>query len=199
MADDIRVKRKKLSDYPKQPNNHNKGSERGKAMIAHSFEQYGAGRSLLADRDGVLIAGNQSIDGAAAAGITDVIEVTTTGNELVVVRREDLDLDDPKAIELAYLDNRSNQVSLNFDAHQIAADIENGVNLSQMWTPDELMAMVGLNPLPVEDVGNGVGDGTPVNIPQQYMVIVECDGEQQQVALLERLTQEGYTCRALLS
>ncbi len=36
-------------------------------------------------------------------------------------------------------------------------------------------------------------------VPEQYAVLVECDGEAEQVALLERFRREGLRCRALLS
>ena len=36
-------------------------------------------------------------------------------------------------------------------------------------------------------------------IPEQWMVLIECGNEQSQVLLLERLTAEGLTCRALIS
>jgi ParB-like chromosome segregation protein Spo0J len=36
-------------------------------------------------------------------------------------------------------------------------------------------------------------------IPERYAVLVECEGETQQAELLERLTNEGLSCRALLS
>jgi hypothetical protein len=36
-------------------------------------------------------------------------------------------------------------------------------------------------------------------IPEQYLVLVECESEAHQVELLERFRQEGLSCRALLS
>ena len=36
-------------------------------------------------------------------------------------------------------------------------------------------------------------------LPEQYLVLVECRNEAQQVELLERFTAEGLRCRALLS
>jgi hypothetical protein len=36
-------------------------------------------------------------------------------------------------------------------------------------------------------------------LPEQFLVLVECRDEAQQVALLERFQAEGLTCRALLS
>ena len=36
-------------------------------------------------------------------------------------------------------------------------------------------------------------------VPEQWLVMIECDDEGQQAALLERLSDEGYRCRALTS
>jgi len=46
--------------------------------------------------------------------------------------------------------------------------------------------------------GRQPGPGEPV-LPEQYLVLVECASEKEQVALLERFQQEGLRCRALLS
>lgn len=47
--------------------------------------------------------------------------------------------------------------------------------------------------------GEGDPDTSPVDVPDVWGVVVECQDEQQQAQLLEMLTEEGYTCRALLS
>jgi hypothetical protein len=39
----------------------------------------------------------------------------------------------------------------------------------------------------------------PPAVPEQYFVLVECDDEATQLALLERFQREGLSCRALLS
>lgn len=43
-------------------------------------------------------------------------------------------------------------------------------------------------------------DGLPreVDLPTSYRVVVECRDEDEQQALYERLTSEGYTCRLLV-
>jgi len=130
---------RKITDYIPNAKNHNLGSERGSGMLEHSFRQYGAGRSLLVDKNGVIIAGNQSQQGALNAGIEDVIEVETDGKTLVVVKRKDLDLEkDKAAVELGYMDNRANEVSYTLDIDQLVADIQGGADLTSMYTAVEL-------------------------------------------------------------
>jgi hypothetical protein len=53
-----------------------------------------------------------------------------------------------------------------------------------------------LNPLLAERTGPP--PGTKI-IPEQWLVLVTCRDEKQQVELLERFRREGVECRALLS
>lgn len=118
-----------LSDLTPDPNNANRGTERGRALLEHSLRQYGAGRSVLADKHGTLIAGNKTIEVAAELGLPIRI-VETDGTELVVVRRRDLDLAKDKAArELAYADNRAGELSLDWDVEQVQADLASGIDL----------------------------------------------------------------------
>ena len=39
----------------------------------------------------------------------------------------------------------------------------------------------------------------PAELPEQYLVLIECADEEAQRALLERFQAEGLKCRALLS
>jgi DNA modification methylase len=144
--DGTTIRRKTLEDYVPNEKNHNQGTERGSQMIEKSFNKYGAGRSLLADKHGKLIAGNQSQQAALEAGMKHVIEVETDGNTVVVVKRKDLDLDDVetmKAIELAYIDNRASEISYDLDVDRMAEDIELGVDFGLMYTPGELAFLLG--------------------------------------------------------
>ena len=36
-------------------------------------------------------------------------------------------------------------------------------------------------------------------IPEQYMILIECDNEQKQTELLEKFIEQGLKCRALIS
>lgn len=137
----VKVTRRKLTDYRPDPANANRGSARGRDVIEQSFTNNGAGRSLLADTNGTLIAGNQAMKGARAAGIEDVIEVETDGRAVVVVKRTDLNLDDAddqRARMLAYADNRAGELSLTWDPEQVLKDVDAGVDLSAMFRADEL-------------------------------------------------------------
>jgi hypothetical protein len=51
----------------------------------------------------------------------------------------------------------------------------------------------------LEEAGAAAPAGKGREIPEQFLVLVECESEDQQVELLERFRQEGLKCRALLS
>lgn len=109
----------KLKDYIHDDRNLNKGTEFGKSLIERSFEKFGAGRSILVDRSGKIIAGNKSIEAAIKSGIVESIVVPTDGKKIVVVRRTDIDLDTQKGRELALADNASTIADIDFDLDEL--------------------------------------------------------------------------------
>lgn len=138
------VRRRKLSDYTTDPHNANKGTERGRGMLETSLRRFGAARSLVADRNGVLPAGNKTAEVAYDLGMEDVIEVETDGHELVVVRRRDWDITtDAAPREYAYFDNRVGQVDYDPDLDVLLADLQrDDLNLADLWRDDEIAALV---------------------------------------------------------
>ena len=123
------------------PRNANKGTARGRKMLGKSLKAHGAGRSILVDKHGNVIAGNKTLEQAIAAGHKDVLVVKTDGSQLVAVQRTDLDLADKKAKALAIADNRVAEVGLEWDA-AVLAEMSKDVDLSQMFTEDELAELV---------------------------------------------------------
>jgi len=119
--------------------NANKGTERGRYMVEASLRETGAGRSIVLDKDGRIIAGNKTFEAASDIGLPVRI-VQTDGTELVAVQRTDLDLSDDTgaARKLAYYDNRAGQVGLEWDASVLLGDITAGLDLSAMFRQDEL-------------------------------------------------------------
>ena len=107
--------------------NFNKGTEEGAALMDKSFKEHGAGRSILIDKDGRIIAGNKSQRAAIAAGIKKVRVIETTGDELVAVKRTDISLDSKEGREMALADNVTTQVNLAWDEVElkaVAAEVE---------------------------------------------------------------------------
>lgn len=91
--------------YTLDPRNARRHSEPNLTAVGESLRELGAGRSIVVDRDGVVIGGNAVYEKARELGIS-VREVATKGDELVVVRRVDLSTDDPRRKALALADNQ---------------------------------------------------------------------------------------------
>ena len=116
-----------IRDIIPDDHNFNAGTEKGREMIEKSFRELGAGRSILLDKNNRIIAGNKSQQAAIATGITKVRIVDTDGDEIVAVRRRDVDLDSKVGRELAFADNATQQVSLAWDETElqaVQADVE---------------------------------------------------------------------------
>ena len=102
--------------------NYRKHGDKNKELINKSLAECGAGRSILIDNDGEIIAGNGVYEQAQQLGLkTKIIE--TDGSELVVVKRTDLATDDEKRKRLAIMDNSSSDTS-EFDLELLSADFE---------------------------------------------------------------------------
>jgi len=143
MTDKPKVYKVNLSDLIPDAQNANLGTERGRAALEQSLQQFGAGRSILLDRAGRIIAGNKTGEVAGEVGLQNVIIVETDGHELVAVKRMDLDLEEgDRARLMAYQDNRSGQVDLEWDIDQLVGDMESGLDLTGIWFEDELAEMI---------------------------------------------------------
>ena len=132
-----------VADLRPDPCNANLGTERGVAALARSLEAYGAGRAVLIDRHGVIIAGNKTVEQARRLKLPLHV-VKTDGQHLIAVQREDLDLRrDPRARALAVADNRVGELDLDWDPailQQLQAD---GLDLGLFWTPEEFERLLG--------------------------------------------------------
>lgn len=132
----------RLEDLRFDDRNLNKGTERGAGMLERSLRDYGAGRSILADRDGVVLAGNKTLEQAAALGM-EIQTVHSDGTKLVVVVRDDLTVGDKTARNLALADNRTSEASLSWDHEALAGMIAEGlVDADEFWFPEELAAVM---------------------------------------------------------
>ncbi len=140
------IERKKISDLRTDPSNANAGTERGLSMLDDSLSVVGIGRSIVTDKNGVIIAGNKTTERSIDRGFEDAIVVHTTGKELVVVQRDDLDLmsDEPNnpARQMAYYDNRVSSVDLQWNAEQLLADVNAGFDFAHLFTGDELAELL---------------------------------------------------------
>lgn len=121
----------KVTDLIQDDKNFNKGNEFGESLIEKSFNKFGAGRSVLIDKNNRLIAGNKSTEKFVANGGEKVIIIDTDGDTLVAVRRKDVDLDTPQGREIALADNAAAKANIVLDAEVIEAEV--GEVVAEEW------------------------------------------------------------------
>lgn len=131
------------------PNNYRVHNDRNKRIIRKSLEDCGAGRSVLVDKDNILIAGNGVYEQAKELGIPIRI-IETDGKELVVVKRNDLKSDDEKRKLLALADNHSSDTSM-FDFDLVLHDFS--IEQLDLWefSFDDITLDVIKEEIPDED------------------------------------------------
>jgi 16S rRNA G966 N2-methylase RsmD len=131
----------KITDLIPDNLNANRGTKRGRKAVEDSLTRYGAGRSILVDRTGRVIAGNKTIASAAASGIEEVILVPSDGKSIIAVQRMDLDLDSPEGRALAIADNRAAELGLEWDP-EVLGQLATDLDLKPFFTDGELAAIV---------------------------------------------------------
>lgn len=163
--------------------NYRKHGEENKRVIKKSLEELGAGRSILVDSEGEIIAGNGVFEQAQELGIPVRI-IETDGAELIAVKRKDLATDDERRKRLALADNAAS------DTSEWAQDL-----LREDWTQDVLAEFgVTLPEMPDESSIAGLFEKSEENqnpnfvtikidIPRQYESDVEDIKEEIKSAL----------------
>lgn len=112
-----------ISELKFDKKNFNKHTPRGMGMLEKSLNKFGAGRSILVDKDNNIIAGNGIVEAAASAGITKTRVIETTGDELVVVKRTDVELGSHKGRRMAFADNATASADLEWDEENVKSEL----------------------------------------------------------------------------
>jgi hypothetical protein len=110
-----------IKDLTLDPKNANKHSEYGTRLLEQSIRENGFGRSVVISSDGVVIAGNGTVEGAAAVGMENVRIIESTGNEIIAVKRTDIKSGTPEFYKLALADNVVAKKNIVLDIEVIEA------------------------------------------------------------------------------
>ena len=193
-----------IEELAQDRHNFNRGNEQGQELMERSFKELGAGRSILLDRNGNIIAGNKSQKAAIAAGIKRVRVVETTGDELVAVKRTDVDIDSAEGRKMAYLDNLTTQVNLTWDQTEleaVQADVE-GFDIADFGFDIEDLPQVTF------PTGEKQGEGSQQKDPTNSELDVDGFGDKIKMVLelsieehafiQQRLSQDGMTKEQVL-
>jgi ParB-like chromosome segregation protein Spo0J len=170
-----------LKDLTSDPRNARKHNSRNIGLIERSLNEVGAARSIVVDEDGLVLAGNATIEAAVQAGIERVRVVEADGNEIIAVRRTGLT--DEQKIRLALYDNRTAETSVWDDA-VLAHMADQGLDLSPFFTTKELEERFARMPLALEGPAPALGtrvlpdvdadeDAAPEVLPPSYVRMVQ--------------------------
>lgn len=163
----------KLKELIPDDKNFNKGSEYGYSLIEKSFRKFGAGRSILIDKNNRIIAGNKSVENAAAIGMEDLQIVESDGKRIIAVKRMDIDLDTPEGRELALADNATAKANIVFDAELIEAEVGEAVCVE--WG-------IGITQQDIEEVNE---------FNEQVKFTIDCENIEQLEKLQSKLNVSG--------
>lgn len=131
----------KISDLKFDDENFNDHTAFGMSLLEKSLQEFGAGRSILVDKDNNIIAGNGIVEAAAAAGIENIKIIETTGDELVAVKRTDIELHSEKGRKMAFADNATSSVDLSWNKDNLGKhfdeDFTKGWGIELDWDTDK--------------------------------------------------------------
>lgn len=161
--------------------NFNKGTEYGDRLMDESLRKFGLARSIVIDKNNRIIAGNKTAEKAADIGFTDVLVVEVDGNQLVAVKRKDIDLDSAKGRELALADNATSKANLAWDESMIE-------EVSQQWgfEPQEWGVDVSIQEEPEQEEPSGKKEIST-------RLIVECGDVTKLSLLFSELQDRGFS------
>ena len=161
--------------------NFNKGTEYGDRLMDESLRKFGLARSIVIDKNNRIIAGNKTAEKAADIGFTDVLVVEVDGNQLVAVKRKDIDLDSAKGRELALADNATSKANLAWDESLIE-------EVSQQWDfePQEWGVDVSIQEEPEQEEPSGKKEIST-------RLIVECGDVTKLSLLFSELQDRGFS------
>ena len=123
--------KKKITDLKFDDKNFNKGTQYGKSLMEKSLSKFGAGRSILIDKNNRIIAGNKTTENFGELGLEDVQIVETDGKTLIAVRRNDIDLNTPEGREFALADNQTAKSNIDFDFDYLESEL--GEDTLEEW------------------------------------------------------------------
>ena len=160
------------------PNNARKHSKRNLDAIKESLSKFGQRKPIVV-HNGVVIAGNGTLEAAKTLGWKEIG---------VSVCPDDWDADTAKAYALA--DNRSSELA-EWSEIELSKQL---LDLSDMGWDIEA---IGFEPLPLRDLDKSE-DVEAKYLGEKYEVIISCNNENEQSALLLRLSNEGLKVKAIV-
>lgn len=174
------TERRKLSDLIPWPRNPRKINDAQGKRLAESFDEFGQVETIAIAPNGDILNGHQRLKVLAAKHGKDyTVDVRVASRPLTEKEREKLTV---------YLHKGA---AGEFDMDFLLAEFDMGDLAEWGFDRAELDAFGGV----AEDVASAGVD----SIPSQWAIMIECDSESAQSELLQRFSDEGLRCKALIS
>lgn len=175
---ELEVKIIPIDDLTLDPNNAREHSQKNLDAIAHSLQMFGQRKPVVITKDLIVVAGNGTVEAARQIG--------WKGLSCVAVP-DDWDTDTIKAYALA--DNRTAELA-NWNSEVLLGQLRE-LNVND-WSVTDL-GFKGFDLKTREEIDTDMKE-----IAERYEVVIECNDENDQTALLLRLSQEGLRVRAIV-
>jgi ParB-like chromosome segregation protein Spo0J len=176
-VDDMRIQEWDIGMLRPYANNP-RVNEGAVQAVASSIKRFGFRQPIVADRDGVIVAGHTRWEAAKQLGLKKV--PVHVAKDLTPELARAYRIADNKTAELAQWDDEKLTTELELlrnagDDLQVLA-----------FTSRELNSLLGKP-----------ADGSSLQYSARFEVVIECDGERQQRDVYERMVKEGHRCRVL--
>lgn len=167
-----------LENLTPDENNARTHSKKNIDAIANSLQTFGQRKPVVITKNNVVVAGNGTLEAAKQIG----------WKGLAVVRvPDDWDAETIKAFALA--DNRTAELA-SWDSEILLSQ------LRELKLEDWNVSELGFKDFDLktrEEIDTSIKE-----IAERYEVVIECEDENEQTALLLRLSQEGLKVRAIV-
>lgn len=149
------VKQSTIDQFRPQRANRNKHKERGMGALEVSMRKLGYVAPMTAAASGEIIDGSARLETSAIVFDDDVLVVEHDGQRPIIMVRTDIaNADTPEARQIAIAANRIAQVNLEWDVEGLLADAQSGLDLSGLFSQQELDDMLaGVTPPNFQPVG----------------------------------------------
>ena len=163
---------KDIKPYEKNPRKNDSAVD----AVANSISQFGFKVPVVIDKDNIIVCGHTRYKAAKKLGLEVVPCVVA----------DDLTEEQIKAYRLA--DNKVSELA-EWDIDLLGEELEDIFDIDMSDFGFDLLEDEPTAPTERKDLSDKVGE--------TYEVIIECDSEEQQAEIYERVRKEGLSCRVL--
>jgi len=175
---ELEIKVIAIDDLTLDPDNARAHNQKNLDAIAKSLQMFGQRKPVVITKDFVVVAGNGTLEAARQIGWKGLSCVTVP---------DDWDTDTIKAYALA--DNRTAELA-SWNTEVLLGQLRD-LDVND-WSVTDL-GFKGFDLKTRDEIDTDLKE-----IGERFEVVIECDNENDQTALLLRLSQEGLRVRAIV-